>query len=117
MVLGKFFLRMKWLWWCKAHSVCRESLGNKGWGWEGKCSLLMTVLAIADNVAGLAPYFKKSQTYDPPQKEHSNKQFMPIAAKDEYHGTNGPIHTSFNDYWEVRLPPWRPAAQSFANDD
>ncbi|KAI4741863.1 alcohol oxidase [Aureobasidium sp. EXF-12298] len=49
---------------------------------------------------GLAPYFKKSQTYDPPQKEHPNKQFMPIAAKDEYHGTNGPIHTSFNDYWE-----------------
>jgi hypothetical protein len=28
---------------------------------------------------------------------------MPIAAKDEYHGTNGPIHTSFNDYWEVKL--------------
>ncbi|KAH0375472.1 alcohol oxidase, partial [Aureobasidium melanogenum] len=60
-----------------------ESLGNKGWGWEG-----------------LAPYFKKHQTYDPPKKEHPNKQFMPIAAKDQYHGSSGPIHTSFNDYWE-----------------
>lgn len=65
--------------------VCRESLGNKGWGWEG-----------------MAPYFKKHQTYDPPEEEHPNKQYMPIAAKDQYHGTNGPIHTSFNDYWEVR---------------
>jgi hypothetical protein len=80
-------------------------LGNKGWGWKGKCDLFMTVLTIVDSVAGLAPYFKKSQTYDPPQKEHPNKQFMPIAAKDEYHGTDGPIHTSFNDYWEVRLQP------------
>ncbi|KAK5124436.1 hypothetical protein LTR85_001653 [Meristemomyces frigidus] len=60
-----------------------ESLGNKGWGWEG-----------------MAPYFKKHQTYDPPESEHPNKQYMPIAAKDEHHGTDGPIHTSFNDYYE-----------------
>ena len=49
----------------------------------------------------MAPYFKKHQTYDPPEKEHPNKQYMPIAAKDRYHGASGPIHTSFNDYWEV----------------
>ena len=82
---------------------CRESLGNKGWGWEGKGIPLVRLESITEIVTGVAPYFKKSQTYDPPKKEHPNKQFMPIAAKDEYHGTNGPIHTSFNDYWEVRL--------------
>jgi hypothetical protein len=72
----------------------------------GKVRIKSTIaLDVADSVEGIAPYFKKSQTYDPPQKEHPNKQFMPIAAKDEYHGTNGPIHTSFNDYWEVKLHP------------
>jgi len=92
------------IWWCEANFVsCRESLGNKGWGWEGKCIQLVDWENSANAVVGIAPYFKKSQTYDPPKKEHPNKQFMPIAAKDEYHGTNGPIHTSFNDYWEVRL--------------
>ena len=50
---------------------------------------------------GLGPYFKKHQTYDPPEKEHQNPKYMPIAAKDEFHGTDGPIHTSFNDYYEV----------------
>lgn len=49
----------------------------------------------------MAPYFKKHQTYDPPETEHPNKQYMPIAAKDEHHGADGPIHTSFNDYYEV----------------
>ena len=68
-------------------------------------SIRMAAPDIVDGTVGLAPYFKKSQTYDPPKKEHPNKQFMPIAAKDEYHGSNGPIHTSFNDYWEVRLHP------------
>lgn len=38
-----------------------ESLGNKGWGWEG-----------------VAPYFKKHQTLDPPEKAHPDKQFMPV---------------------------------------
>jgi choline dehydrogenase-like flavoprotein len=60
-----------------------ESLGNKGWGWEG-----------------MRPYFSKHQTLDITGKESKNKQFMPIAGKDEYHGTDGPIHTSFNDYYE-----------------
>ncbi|KAK5135767.1 hypothetical protein LTR08_004753 [Meristemomyces frigidus] len=62
-----------------------ESLGNKGWGWEG-----------------MGPYFKKHQTYDPPETDHPNRQYMPIAAKDEFHGTDGPIHTSFNDYYEAK---------------
>ncbi|EME81122.1 Non-catalytic module family CDH [Pseudocercospora fijiensis CIRAD86] len=59
------------------------SLGNKGWGWDD-----------------MLPYFKKHQTLDPPEKESPNKQFMPAAAKEKYHGSNGPIHTSFNDYYE-----------------
>jgi choline dehydrogenase-like flavoprotein len=61
-----------------------ESLGNKGWGWEG-----------------MVPYFRKHQTLDITGKESKNKQFMPHAAKDKWHGTEGPIHTSFNDYYEV----------------
>lgn len=65
-----------------------EVLGNKGWNWEG-----------------LKPYFKKHQTLDPPEQEHANPQFMPNAGKSEYHGENGPIHTSFNDYYEVSTSP------------
>lgn len=60
-----------------------ESLGNKGWGWDD-----------------LVPYFKKHQTLDPPEKEDPDKQYMPNGAREQYHGTNGPIHTSFNDYDE-----------------
>lgn len=60
-----------------------ESLGNKGWGWEG-----------------MAPYFRKHQTLDITGKESKNKKYMPYAAKDKHHGTDGPIHTSFNDYYE-----------------
>jgi len=45
-------------------------------------------------------YFSKHQTLDITGKESKNKQFMPIAGQEEYHGTDGPIHTSFNDYYE-----------------
>ncbi|KXT02095.1 hypothetical protein AC578_6707 [Pseudocercospora eumusae] len=58
-------------------------LTHTGWGWDE-----------------MVPYFKKHQTLDPPQKENPNKQFMPAATKEKYHGSNGPIHTSFNDYYE-----------------
>ena len=59
-----------------------ESLGNKGWGWKG-----------------MAPYFKKHQTLDKTDNKSGNPQFMPIAGGDEFHGTDGPIHTSFNDWY------------------
>lgn len=65
-----------------------ESLGNKGWGWDD-----------------LLPYFKKHQHLDMPSKPHSNAQYQPIAGRDQFHGNSGPIHTSFNDYWEVRRQP------------
>jgi choline dehydrogenase-like flavoprotein len=58
-----------------------ESIGNKGWGWDG-----------------LAPYFRKHQTLDK-TPVHDDLQFMPAAGGDEYHGTDGPIHTSFNDWY------------------
>lgn len=61
-----------------------ESLGNKGWGWDG-----------------MVPYFKKHQTLDPLENAPQNPQFMPHAEKEKYHGTDGPIHTSFNDHYEV----------------
>lgn len=59
------------------------SLGNKGWGWDD-----------------MVHYFKKHQHLDPPEKENPNKQFMPLGAKEKYHGSDGPIHTSFNDHYE-----------------
>jgi choline dehydrogenase-like flavoprotein len=58
-----------------------ESMGNKGWGWDD-----------------LAPYFSKHQTYDETEV-HEDPQFMPIASRDKYHGKDGPIHTSFNDWY------------------
>lgn len=59
-----------------------EKLGNKGWGWEG-----------------MAPYFRKHQTLDPNEPYAKDLLFMPQAGKDEFHGTDGPIHTSFNDWY------------------
>jgi len=61
-----------------------ESLGNKGWGWEG-----------------MAPYFRKHQCYDANGDVHPDPQFMPYAAQGNHHGNDGPVHTSFNDYYEV----------------
>ncbi|KIV78299.1 hypothetical protein PV11_10028 [Exophiala sideris] len=58
-----------------------ESMGNPGWGWEG-----------------LAPYFVKHQTLDK-TPVHDDPQFMPAAGGDKFHGNNGPIHTSFNDWY------------------
>jgi choline dehydrogenase-like flavoprotein len=74
-----------------------ESLGNKGWGWEG-----------------LAPYFRLHQSYDPNGDVHPDKQFMPYAAKENHHGNDGPIHTSFNDYYEVKS--FHPQCKGVAND-
>ncbi len=37
---------------------------------------------------------------DPISKEPNNKQFMPTGMKSKYHGTDGPIHTSFNDFYQ-----------------
>lgn len=54
-----------------------------GWGWDD-----------------MVQYFRKHQHLDPPEKEAPSAQFMPNAAKEKYHGTDGPIHTSFNDYYE-----------------
>jgi len=56
-----------------------ESLGNKGWGWDG-----------------LEPYFRKHQSLDKNEPYAPDPQFMPHTA--ELHG-DGPIHTSFNDWY------------------
>ena len=58
------------------------SLGNKGWGWDD-----------------LAPYFRKHQTLDRTELKSKDPQFMPNAGADKWHGTDGPIHTSFNDWY------------------
>lgn len=59
-------------------------IGNKGWGWDD-----------------LVPYFRKHQMLDIPDPAAlpTDKQFMPHAAKESFHGSDGPIHTSFNDYY------------------
>ena len=59
-----------------------ESLGNPGWNWDG-----------------LAPYFRKHQTLDKTKSKASKPQFTPAAGGDEFHGNDGPIHTSFNDWY------------------
>lgn len=58
-----------------------QSPGNDGWGWNG-----------------LAPYFKKHQTVDRTEPISTNPRFQPAPGGDEYHGTEGPIHTSFVDW-------------------
>ena len=62
------------------------TMGNKGWDWDS-----------------LLPYFRKHQTLEAlPEKtpeQSTDPQFMPHAAKEQNHGTSGPIHTSFNDYY------------------
>lgn len=46
----------------------------------------------------LAPYFRKHQTLDPVDTSIKERGFMPFV--EAFHGTEGPIHTSFND-WRV----------------
>jgi len=45
----------------------------------------------------MQPYFRKHQTLDISKKAPKDPKFMPDAAREKYHGTDGPIHTSFND--------------------
>lgn len=60
-----------------------EAMGNSGWGWKG-----------------MLPYFKKHQAYDPtPEHKHKDKHFMPIEGLEDNHGSDGPIHVSFNDWY------------------
>lgn len=59
-----------------------EVCGDKSWGWEG-----------------LAPYFRKHQTLDKTELKWKDPQFHPHGELEKYHGTEGPIHTSFNDWY------------------
>jgi choline dehydrogenase-like flavoprotein len=45
------------------------------------------------------PFFKKHQTLDPNTSNLLDPTFMPDAGKEKYHGSKGPIHTSFNNYY------------------
>ncbi|KAI0599911.1 putative choline dehydrogenase [Biscogniauxia sp. FL1348] len=59
-----------------------EELGNRGWGWDD-----------------LLPYFKKSESFHPPEKEtrsHSRQYYDPEAI-----GTSGPIQTSYSKQYPV----------------
>ena len=59
-----------------------ESMGNKGWGWDG-----------------LKSYFRKHQTFDTNEPSTMDPQLMPHAGAGDFHGNDGPIHTSFNDWF------------------
>jgi choline dehydrogenase-like flavoprotein len=56
-----------------------EKLGNKGWGWEG-----------------LEPYFKKSETFHPPDPEQARE--FDIEYDPEAHGYTGPIQAAFPNF-------------------
>jgi len=86
-------------------------MGGRAWGikvGDGECSSLHGHCNLADSMSrdGIAPYFNKHQILDESDDLHPDPQFMPFAAKDKYHGTEGPIHTSFNDYYEVSTAPF-----------
>lgn len=59
-----------------------EKLGNKGWGFKE-----------------LFPYFKKHETFQHPETYLSSFN-IPLETPfvSEYHGTNGPIQTSFSTW-------------------
>lgn len=50
------------------------------------------------SASDLAPYFRKHQTLDPMDRSIKERGFMPFV--EAFHGTDGPIHTDFND-WRV----------------
>lgn len=60
----------------KAQVDAWESLGNSGWNWES-----------------LFPYYKGSETFEPPTVEQQN---LGAAYDPSAHGNNGPVAVSFN---------------------
>jgi len=65
--------------------------GCAGWGWSG-----------------MAPYFRKHHTIDRTESSAKKPLFMPATESEEYHSKDGPIHTSFNDWY-------MPLEEDFAN--
>ncbi|KAF8242720.1 GMC oxidoreductase [Wilcoxina mikolae CBS 423.85] len=71
-----------------------EKLGNKGWGWEG-----------------LEPYFKKSETFHPPDPEQAKEfdiEYDPTA-----HGFTGPIQAAFPNFIYPQLKAIKDAMKKF----
>ena len=48
----------------------------------------------------MAKYFRKHETLDPPDSSRTAQDLTPLL--EEFHGTDGPIHTSVND-WRVPI--------------
>jgi choline dehydrogenase-like flavoprotein len=76
---------INYLMYCRPSSACIDAwvaLGNRGWGWRD-----------------LLPYFKKHETMER-SRLRRDSAFMPVDPNEaaEYHGTDGPIHVSFNDW-------------------
>lgn len=57
---------------------------------------------------GVEPYFSKHQTLDTPNPKDT--ELMPLGNA-EAHGADGPIHTSFNEYYQV----WKVASLHLAH--
>jgi choline dehydrogenase-like flavoprotein len=56
--------------------------------------------ALGWDFKSVAKYFRKHQTLDPIDPSVKERGYMPFV--EEFHGKDGPIHTSFND-WRVGL--------------
>ncbi|PVH77666.1 GMC oxidoreductase [Cadophora sp. DSE1049] len=56
-----------------------EALGNRGWGWKD-----------------LLPYFKKSETFSPPEAAFAKK--YNITWESSAHGSKGPVQASYSPY-------------------
>ncbi|KAL9577400.1 MAG: hypothetical protein Q9203_007477, partial [Teloschistes exilis] len=82
---------MTWNRACKEDYDAWEELGNEGWGWEG-----------------MLPFLKKCERFQESDSEH---QLLHQSHFDrEYHGTDGPIHTTYpsqfgtsHQYWHKTL--------------
>lgn len=65
--------------------------GISGWGWDS-----------------LVPYFRKWHRIDRTESSAKKPLFMPAAESEEYYSNDGPIHTSFNEWY-------MPLEEDFAN--
>ncbi|KAI5860686.1 putative choline dehydrogenase [Durotheca rogersii] len=69
-----------------------EKLGNPGWNWES-----------------LLPFFKKSETLTLPSQSHQDKHHSSVDPV--FHGTSGPVSTSFSPWYAATHSFWRDTLQ------
>ncbi|KAJ3498657.1 hypothetical protein NLG97_g946 [Lecanicillium saksenae] len=78
---------MTWVRASRADYDAWEALGNPGWGWDS-----------------LLPYFKKSETFHPPNNDLAGK--FDVRHDLDSFGTNGPVQISYNDDYSASHSLW-----------